>query len=130
MRYEMRVFLSQSSRRIGEMIAFLRALRNIVDVLGSALFFIYFCEFWLFYTQRFFYILYVFKETKLAKFIRFEAGWKLMWWCGDVVMRWKPRIKNMRHWVLCKNYSSNRQCHFNRHNFLFPNPKGWKIVYS
>ena len=32
-----------------------------------------------FYTQRFFYILYVFKEAKLAKFIRFEAGWKLMW---------------------------------------------------
>ncbi len=36
MRYEMRVFLSQSSRRIGEMIVFLRALRNIGDVLGSA----------------------------------------------------------------------------------------------
>ena len=32
-----------------------------------------------FYTQRFFYILYVFKGAKLAKFIRFEAGWKLMW---------------------------------------------------
>ena len=43
--YEVRVFLSQSSRRWGEMMAFLRALRNIVDVLGSALFFIYFCEF-------------------------------------------------------------------------------------
>ena len=32
-----------------------------------------------FYTQRFFYLLYVFKGAKLAKFIRFEAGWKLMW---------------------------------------------------
>ena len=32
----MRVFLSQSSRRWGEMMAFLRALRNIGDVLGSA----------------------------------------------------------------------------------------------
>ena len=32
----MRVFLSQSSRRWGEMIVFLRALRNIGDVLGSA----------------------------------------------------------------------------------------------
>ena len=31
-----------------------------------------------FYTQSFFYILYVFKGAKLAKFIRFEAGWKLM----------------------------------------------------
>ena len=29
-------FLSQSSRRIGEMIVFLRALRNNGDVLGSA----------------------------------------------------------------------------------------------
>ncbi len=31
-----RVFLSQSSRRIGEMIVFLSALRNIGDVLASA----------------------------------------------------------------------------------------------
>ena len=35
-RCEVRVFLSQSSRRIGEMIVFLSALRNIGDVLGSA----------------------------------------------------------------------------------------------
>ena len=49
-----------------------------LDVLGSALFFIYFCEFWLFYTQRFFYLIYVFKGAKLAKFIRYEAMWKLM----------------------------------------------------
>ena len=34
--YEVRVFLSQSSPSIGEMIVFLRALRNIGDVLGSA----------------------------------------------------------------------------------------------
>ena len=33
---EVRVFLSQSSRRIGEMIVFLSALRNIGDVVGSA----------------------------------------------------------------------------------------------
>ena len=32
-----------------------------------------------FYTQRFFYSHYVFKGAKLAKFIRFEAGWKVMW---------------------------------------------------
>ena len=32
----MRVFLSQSSLRWGEMIVFLSALRNIGDVLGSA----------------------------------------------------------------------------------------------
>ena len=32
----MRVFLSQSLRSYGEMMAFLRALRNIGDVLGSA----------------------------------------------------------------------------------------------
>ena len=35
-RCEMRVFLSQSSRRWGEIIVFLIALRNIGDVLGSA----------------------------------------------------------------------------------------------
>ena len=35
----MRVFLSQSPPSIGEMIVFLRALRNIGDVLGSALVF-------------------------------------------------------------------------------------------
>ena len=34
--YEVRVFLSQSSRRLGEMIVFLSALRNIRDVLASA----------------------------------------------------------------------------------------------
>ena len=34
--YEVRVFLSQSSPSIGEMIVFLSALRNIGDVLGSA----------------------------------------------------------------------------------------------
>ena len=33
---EVRVFLSQSSRSYGEMIVFLRALRNIRDVLASA----------------------------------------------------------------------------------------------
>ena len=35
MRYEMRVFLSQSSLRWGEMIAFLSTLRNIRDVLDE-----------------------------------------------------------------------------------------------
>ena len=35
-RCEVRVVLSQSSRRIGEMIAFLSTLRNIGDVLASA----------------------------------------------------------------------------------------------
>ena len=42
-----------------------------------------------FYTQRFFYSHYVFKGAKLAKFIRFEAGWKMMRddvICDDVVM--------------------------------------------
>ena len=36
---EVRVFLSQSSLRWGEMIAFLSTLRNIGDVVGSALVF-------------------------------------------------------------------------------------------
>ena len=34
--FKLAYFLSQSSRRCGEMMAFLRALRNIGDVLGSA----------------------------------------------------------------------------------------------
>ena len=42
---------------------------------------------------------------------------------------WKPGEKSEALGFM-QNYSSNRQCHFNRHNFLFPNPKGWKIVYS
>ena len=35
-----------------------------------------------------------FKEAKLAKFIRYEAVWKvmwdnvMMWWCDDAVMWW------------------------------------------
>ena len=77
MRYEMRVFLSQSSRRWCEMMAFLRTLRNIGDVLGSALFFFIIVNSDYFYTQRFFYLLYVFKGAKLAKFIRYEAVGKL-----------------------------------------------------
>ena len=52
--YEVRVFLSQSSPSIGEMMAFLRALRNIGDVLGSALFFF-------FKRKDFFYSHYFFK---------------------------------------------------------------------
>ena len=35
-----------------------------------------------FYTQRFFYLLYVFKGAKLAKFIRYEALWKLLFKIG------------------------------------------------
>ena len=59
--------------------------------------FIVSCEFWFFLYAKIFYYSYIFKEAKLAKFIRFEAGWKLMWWCGDVVMRWKSRIRKSRH---------------------------------
>ena len=89
----------------------------------------------IFETQRFFIIPIFLRELSWRNSFALKlcGNWcddVVMWWCGYVVMRWKPRIKNMRHWVLCKNYSSNRQCHFNRHNFLFPNPKGWKIVYS
>ena len=32
-----------------------------------------------FYTQRFSLFSLCFKEAKLAKFIRFEAGWKMIW---------------------------------------------------
>ena len=69
--------------------------------------FIVSCEFWFFLYTKFFLFSLCFKEAKLAKFIRFEAGGNwcgdvVMWWCDDVVMRWRSRIKNMRHWVLCK----------------------------
>ena len=56
------VFLSQSSPSIREMMAFLRALRNIGDVLGSALFF--------FLNAKIFFILIIFlseqSENSLA----------------------------------------------------------------
>ena len=51
----------------------------------------------LFLNRKDFFLNCFFKWAKLAKFIRFEAGWKLMWWCGDVVMRWKSRIRKSRH---------------------------------
>ena len=46
---------------------------------GKRTVFFYFCEFWLFYTQRFSLFSLCFKGAKLAKFIRYEAMWKLMW---------------------------------------------------
>ena len=33
----------------------------------------------IFWNAKIFYYSYIIKEAKLAKFIRFEAGWKLMW---------------------------------------------------
>ena len=59
-----------------------------LDGLGSALVFIYYCEFWFFLYAKIFSFSLCFKGEKLAKFIRFQAGWKLMWWCGDVMMWW------------------------------------------
>ena len=125
--------LSQSSRRWGEMIGFLRALRNIGDVLGSAQVFIYYCEFWFFLHAKIYYILYIFKEAKLAKFIRYEVGWKMMrddvimWWCGDVVMRWRSRIKNMRHWVFCKTTAPKDNTTLTDTIFFSPTLKGGKL---
>ena len=47
---------------------------------------------WIILNAKIFYYSYIIKEAKLAKFIRFEAGWKLMWWFGmwddDVMMWW------------------------------------------
>ena len=34
---------------------------------------------WIILNAKIFYYSYIIKEAKLAKFIRFEAGWKLMW---------------------------------------------------
>ena len=41
--------------------------------------FIVSCEFWFFLYAKIFYYSYIFKGAKLAKFIRYEALWKLMW---------------------------------------------------
>ena len=76
----MRVFLSQSSRRIGEMIVFLSALRNIRDVLGSAQVF------------QFMYVeknLFYYKEILHFATLRSE-------WQSSVL---ESRIKNSRHRV-------------------------------
>ena len=47
----------------------------------------------IFWNAKIIYYSYVFKEAKLAKFIRFEAGWKLYIFyhkvLGDVVKRWR-----------------------------------------
>ena len=83
-RCEVRVFLSQSSLRWGEMIAFLRALRNIGDVLGSAQFFIYFCEFWLFLYAKIFFILVMFLMEQSWRNSFASKRWGK--WCDDVVM--------------------------------------------
>ena len=83
--------------------------------------------------KDFFYSYYLFKRAKLAKFIRFEAGWKMMrddvimWWCGDLVMRWRPRIKNMRHWVLCKTTAPKDNTTLTETIFFSPTLKGGKL---
>ena len=107
----MRVFLSQSSRRIGEMIVFLSALRNIGNCEDVKLkyfslwrdsslccasfrmtrfcFLLTIRNLNYFWNAKIFYYSYIFKGAKLAKFIRFEAGWKLYIFyhkvLGDVV---------------------------------------------
>ena len=75
-----------------------------LDGLVSALVFIYYCEFWFFLHAKIYYILYIFKEAKLAKFIRYEVGWKMMrddvimWWCGDVIMWWWDGGHGLKIW--------------------------------
>ena len=95
--------------------------------------FIVSCEFWFFLHAKIFFSHYVFKGAKLAKFIRFEAGWKLMWddvmmwWCDNVVMRWRSRIKNMRHWVLCKTTAPKENTTLTDTIFFSPTLKGGKL---
>ena len=56
-----------------------------------SLFFMVFSFVLFFETKKIIYYYYVFKEAKLAKFIRFEAGWKLyisitkFWRCGEMM---------------------------------------------
>jgi hypothetical protein len=62
-----RVFLSQSSLSIGEMIVFLSALRNIGDVLGSALFF---------FKRKDFFISFMFlREQSWRNSFALKRGW-------------------------------------------------------
>ena len=72
-----------------------------LDVLGSALFFLLLWILIFFKRKDFFYSHYVFKGAKLAKFIRFEAGWKMMRddvICDDVVMWWWDGGHGLKIW--------------------------------
>ena len=94
--------------------------------------FIVSCEFWFFLYTKFFLFSLCFKEAKLAKFIRFEAGGNwcgdvVMWWCDDVVMRWRSRIKNMRHWVLCKTTAPKNNTTLTDTIFFSPTLKSGKL---
>ena len=83
------------------MIAFLRVLRNIGDssLLYASFRMTRFCflltirNLNYFWNAKIFYYSYIIKEAKLAKFIRFEAGWKLYIFyhkvLGDVVKWWR-----------------------------------------
>ena len=50
-----------------------------------------------------------------------------MWWCGYVVMRWKSRIRNLRHWVLCKTTAPIDNATLTDTIFFSPTLKGGKL---
>ena len=56
-----------------------------------------------------------------------DEGWRMMWWCDDVVMRWRSRIKNMRHWVLCKTTAPIDNATLTDTIFFSPTLKGGKL---
>ena len=51
----------------------------------------------------------------------------VMWWCGYVVMRWKSRIRNLRHWVLCKTTAPIDNATLTDTIFFSPTLKGGKL---
>ena len=149
------VFLSQSSRSYGEMMAFLRALRNIGNCEDVKL---KYFAFWRdsslccasFRMTRFCFLLTIrnlnyFWNAKiffiLIMYLR-EQSWRnsfalkrwgkwcgdvVMWWCGYVVMRWKSRIRNLRHWVLCKTTAPIDNATLTDTIFFSPTLKGGKL---
>ena len=108
-------FLSQSSRRCGEndgafegseehwklwrreveIFCFLKRFFTMLRFVqnDTVLFFYSRLGIWIILNAKIFYYSYIIKEAKLAKFIRFEAGWKLYIFYhkvhGDVVKWWR-----------------------------------------
>jgi hypothetical protein len=87
MRYELRGAIISDTKftEMGWNDGVFEGSKEHLDVLGSALFFLLLWILIFFKRKDFFYSHYVFKGAKLAKFIRFEAGWNMM---RDDVMMW------------------------------------------
>ena len=103
-----------------------------LDVLGSALFFLLL---WIliFFKRKDFFILIMFlreQSWRNSFALKRWGNWcddVVMWWCGYVVMRWKSRIRNLRHWVLCKTTAPIDNATLTDTIFFSPTLKGGKL---